>query len=84
MIETIGWIGAVLLAFCGLPQAYETWYRGNANGVNILFLLAWFLGEALTLAYVLPTVTSPPLIFNYTANLIFVGIILKYKLRPRK
>ena len=30
MLDNIGWIGSILLAFCGLPQAIES-YKTNLN-----------------------------------------------------
>lgn len=81
-LEAAGWIGSVLFAICGLPQAIACIRTGNAQGVDGLFLLAWLLGEIFTLIYVWPR-SDWPLIFNYTMNLVFVLIIFKYKLRPR-
>lgn len=82
-METIGWIGSILLAFCGLPQAIESWRTKNSDGLTWSFLLMWGMGEVFTIIYILPK-WHWPLIFNYTANLIFIGIILYYKIKPRR
>ena len=82
-METIGWIGSILLAFCGLPQAIESWRTKNSDGLTWSFLLMWGVGEIFTIIYILPK-WHWPLIFNYTANLIFIGIILYYKIKPKR
>ena len=81
-LELIGWIGSILFAICGLPQAISCYKSGNANGIDWLFLMAWLGGEILTLIYVWPR-SDWPLITNYTINLIFVLIIFRYKMFPR-
>jgi uncharacterized protein with PQ loop repeat len=83
MLDNVGWLGSTLLAFCGLPQALESWKTKNSNGLTWGFLLAWTLGELCTLVYVLPRLDWP-LIFNYSANLIFLGIILFFKIWPKQ
>ena len=82
-METIGWIGSILLAFCGLPQAIESWRTKNSDGLTWSFLLMWGVGEIFTIIYILPK-WHWPLIFNYTANIIFIGIILYYKIKPKR
>lgn len=81
-MDSIGWIGSVLLAFCGLPQAIQSIKTGNSNGLNWGFISAWFGGELLTLAYVIPKMDLP-LLFNYSANIAFLLIIIKYRIWPR-
>lgn len=82
-METIGWIGSILLAFCGLPQAIESFKTKNSDGLTWSFLIMWGVGEIFTIIYILPK-WHWPLIFNYTANIIFIGIILYYKIKPRR
>lgn len=81
-METIGWLGSVLLALCGFPQAVKSWQDGHSRGLSWMFLLMWTFGEILVFVYILPT-GKIPLILNYGINIIFVGVIIKYKLRPR-
>lgn len=81
MNECVGWVGSVLLAFCGLPQAIESWRRGSSEGVAWGFLVMWGFGEIFALAYVIQKFDIP-LIFNYLANLLFLAVIVRYKLRP--
>lgn len=82
-METIGWIGSILLAFCGLPQAIESWKTKNSDGLTWGLLLMWFWGEIFTIIYIIPK-WHWPLIFNYTANIIFLLIIIYYKINPRR
>jgi len=76
LIEIIGWIGAVLLATCGLPQLYHTLKTKNFDGLSITFLLWWLLGEILTFTYVLYVAFKWPLVFNYSLNILIPIIIL--------
>ena len=79
-MDNIGWIGSILMAFCGLPQAIESYKTKSSRGLSWGFLIMWFSGELLTLIYILPKMDLP-LLFNYTANIIFLIIIIYYKLR---
>ena len=82
MIEIIGWTGSALFALCGLPQAVQSTREGHSHGLSWLFLLMWFWGEIFTLCYVWPKMDYP-LLANYLTNLVFVVIILFYKIFPR-
>ena len=82
-METLGWIGSILLAFCGLPQAIESYKQKCSHGLTWGFILMWFSGELLTLAYVIPKLDLP-LLFNYVTNIIFLSIIIYYKINPKK
>lgn len=82
-MENIGWLGSILLAFCGLPQAIESIKTKSSEGLTWGFIGMWFIGEICTFIYILPKMDLP-LLLNYTANIIFLGIIIFYKLLPRK
>ena len=82
-MENIGWLGSILLAFCGLPQAIESIKTKSSEGLTWGFILMWFLGEICTFIYILPKLDLP-LLFNYTANIIFLAIIIYFKLMPKK
>ena len=81
-MELVGWIGAALFAICGLPQALQSLKDGHSKGLNWFFLLAWFGGELLTIVYVFPKMDLP-LLANYFVNMVFLVIMLYYKLFPR-
>jgi len=82
-MEWLGWIGGLLLALCGLPQAVKTFLDGHSDGVSWWFLIMWFVGEVLVLIYIIPS-GQLPLIVNYAVNIIFAAIILKYKIKPKR
>ena len=82
-METIGWLGSILLAFCGLPQAIESIKTKSSAGLTWGFISMWFIGEICTFIYILPKMDLP-LLLNYTANIIFLIIIIWYKIRPGK
>lgn len=81
-MEAIGWIGAALFAICGFPQALQCYKQGHSRGLNWFFLLAWLGGEILTIVYILPKMDFP-LLFNYAVNLIFLFVMLRYKIWER-
>lgn len=79
----IGWIGSIMLAFCGLPQAIESYKTKSSEGLTWGFIGMWFFGEICTFIYIFPRLDLP-LLFNYTANIIFVSVIIYYKLMGNK
>jgi uncharacterized protein with PQ loop repeat len=81
-LTLIGYIGGILLAICGAPQAYLSYKQGHSDGISILFLLLWSFGEIFTLIYIIPKIDIP-LLLNYTSNLFFLLIIWKYKIFRR-
>jgi uncharacterized protein with PQ loop repeat len=82
-MEMLGWLGSILLAFCGLPQAIESYKTKSSDGLTWGFIAMWFIGEIFTFIYILPKMDLP-LMFNYTANIIFLSIIIYFKLYPKK
>lgn len=82
-MEIIGWIGAIAFGLSAVPQAYKSFKEGHSFGISSGLIVLWLIGEIATLIYVWPT-GKLPLIVNYMANLIFVGIIAYYKLFPTK
>ncbi len=83
MLEFIGWLGGILLAICGVPQAYKSWKEGHSDGISWGFIWLWFFGEILVLIYVFPKLLIP-LILNYSLNVIVIMVIIWYKWYPRK
>ena len=84
MIELLGWIGGVLFAICAAPEAWQS-YKLGRTGIHGLTLIIWLSGEIITLAYVmLKHGLDGPLVFNYAMNLVFLSIIIYYKIKPRK
>ncbi|MBN1215509.1 MAG: PQ-loop repeat-containing protein [Candidatus Lokiarchaeota archaeon] len=83
-IEVIGWIGAFLLATCGLPQMYKSIKTKNFQGLSLLFILWWGFGELFTLYYIIEKAFRWPLLFNYMINITVVFVILIFYLRFRR
>lgn len=83
-MKLLGWLGAVFLAFCGMPQAIKSVKDGHAYGLDRKFLLLWTGGEIFTLIAVLGDIPVKYLIFNYGMNLIFLLVIWFYKIFPRR
>lgn len=79
-MNLIGWIGSILLALCGLPIAFEA-FKNKKSDINWMFLLMWGMGEIFTLIYVSSKSDVLPLMFNYGLNILFLSIVLFYKLR---
>jgi len=82
MNETIGWVGNILFALCGLPQVIQTYRTKSAKDLSVLFLWFWFLGEILTFTYILLVdwetgISHFPLYFNYIVNT-FMAMYLIY------
>ena len=82
-MDNFGWLGSILLAFCGLPQAIESYKTKNSDGLTWGFVLMWFVGEICTFVYIIPKMDLP-LLFNYSANIMFLIIIIYYKINPKR
>jgi uncharacterized protein with PQ loop repeat len=81
-METLGYIGSIMLAICGLPQAIESFKTKSSEGLTWGFIGLWFWGEIFTFAYILPKMDLP-LLINYSANIIFLSVIIYFKLFPK-
>lgn len=81
-MEVIGWVGSLAFGLCAIPQALKSMVDGHSEGVSWGLLVLWFIGEVCTLIYVYPK-GHLPLIVNYIMNIIFVAIIIKYKIWRR-
>lgn len=75
----IGYIGSLLLSFCGLPELFRT-IQDKKCHIGYGMLAMWYLGEILMLIYVLPT-NDKPLIINYIANTLIISIMVFFKLK---
>ena len=82
-MEIFGWAGSILLAVCGAPQAHRSFMQKRTVGIAPSFLWMWFLGEVLTLFYILLGRFSLPLAVNYGVNIGFIGIIIYYYYFPK-
>lgn len=80
----IGWIGSLSFGLCGLPQAVKTYRDGHAKGLDTGFLVLWTTGEVFTFAAVIMDAPVPYLLANYILNAIFLVVMWRYKLWPRR
>lgn len=82
ILESIGWIGSMLFAFCALPQLIMVWKQKHARGLSWGFLNMWFWGEVLCFVYVfMQPQLQIPLLSNYFINFGFLLIIILIKWR---
>jgi uncharacterized protein with PQ loop repeat len=81
--ELLGWIGSILFAFCGLPQAIHAFKHKHADGMTWTFILMWLFGEIFTLLYISSKENILPLLSNYILNIIFLLVILYFKIFPK-
>jgi uncharacterized protein with PQ loop repeat len=80
----LGWLGSIMLAFCGLPQAIKTLKDGHSKGLDAFFLLLWTFGEIFTLIAICNTAPNLLyLLFNYGLNIVFLSVIWYYRFFPR-
>ena len=84
MPEIVGWLGAVLLAVCGAPQAFKSFREGHSRGVSPSFLALWLGGE---LCFLYSTIAKLGvvswLVFNYLGNIAFVLVIIYFAIFPK-
>lgn len=78
MIEAVG---SVLLALCGFPEALRA-FRLKRCDIGWGMLLMWLIGELCLVVFALQT-KQHVLLINYFANILFLAVMLFYKLFPR-
>lgn len=77
-MELLGWISAISLSLCGIPQAWRAYKTKTVEGLSDWFIISWSLGEILGVIYVI-SIGSWPLIVNYFVNLIACIVLVKYR-----
>jgi len=73
----IGYLSALFLTVCGIPDVYIGIKTGIVNISNTLLYL-WIIGEALGLIYVIP-LKKTPLILNYSLNVVIISLLILLK-----
>lgn len=82
MISLLGYVSGICVALCGFPETVRT-YRRKQCHLGWGMLLLWFFGEIGLTIYELYSIDpSPPLLLNYILNIIFISIMIYYKV-PR-
>lgn len=83
-MEKIGLIGSILLATCGIPEAYRS-YKNRDCSIGWLMLITWGLGEIFTLGYIVYKLGFlDPLLINYSINILVIGVMIYYKQKGNK
>ena len=78
-MEIISWIGSLLLAMCGLPLAIDVIKTKQCN-ISNSFLAMWGIGELLVAVYTMYK-NENALAFNYVSNIVFISVLLYYKVK---
>ena len=78
-----GWLYSGAFALSALPQSKKSIKEGHADGVANGTLILWALGEFAGVIYGF-SLMQWPIILNCLMNTVFVGIIVWYKVFPRK
>lgn len=81
-METLGWCGAFLLAFCAVPELIRS-TRTKQCSLSWAFLLMWLFGEIFTIIPVIGNSLGAFLIFNYSLNISIILILCFYKWRSK-
>ncbi len=82
-ILLMGWIGSLLLSIFCLAKAWFLFKEKSSDGISWGFLFLWGFGELFGISYVVDKADAP-LIMNYATNILIIGVILYYKINPRK
>jgi len=82
IFEIMGWLGSICLAVCGIPQAWQSYKDKNSDGISWGFVILWAFGEVFALVYVYDKLDLP-LLLNYATNILILGVILYYKVKPQ-
>jgi uncharacterized protein with PQ loop repeat len=81
-MNTLGWVGSVLLALCAVPELYIA-YKTKDSKLSWTFLGMWGGGELLVAIPVCFQIKEPFLMVNYLLNVVFIAIICLYKYRGK-
>jgi len=81
LFALMGWLGSILLASCGIPQAWSSYKDKHSHGMSWAFLLLWAFGELFAMIYVYDKLDLP-MMMNYGTNILILAIMIYYKIRP--
>ncbi|MBU3822115.1 SemiSWEET transporter [Flavobacteriaceae bacterium XHP0103] len=83
LIETIGFIAAILTTVAFLPQVYKTWKTKDVSGLSLPMLFIFFSGVSIWLIYGILK-DSPSMIFANSITIISSFLLLYFKLKYSK
>ena len=81
-VQAFGWVYSLAFALSALPQAIKSHKQGHSSGVADGMMQLWMIGEITGLVYGFG-LWQMPIVFNCALNILFVGVIVYYRLRPR-
>lgn len=75
---TIGYVGAVLVTICMIPQVYTTYKTENVEGLSIYFIVLQILSSICYIIYSIYEKTLPVVISNCATVLLSLILIFLY------
>ena len=83
LIETIGFIAAILTTTAFLPQVYKSWKTKDVSGLSLPMLLIFFIGVSTWFVYGFLK-ESPSMVFANGITIISSFLLLYFKLKYGK
>ena len=81
-VQAFGWTYSLAFALSALPQSIKSHKEGHSKGIADGMLQLWILGEMAGLFYGFGLMEYP-IIFNCALNVLFVSVIVYYRVKPR-
>ena len=70
-------IGSILLALCGVPEAWKC-YKEKKCTISWMMLLMWLVGEICLVIFAIQT-KQYVLLINYFANIAALAVMIRFK-----
>jgi MtN3 and saliva related transmembrane protein len=80
LLETLGFVAAILTTMSFLPQALRIRRLGTAGDVSLVMYLMMFFGQALWLTYAM-VIQSPSMVVANVVSMSFVAWVIAMKLQ---
>ena len=82
-MDALGWMGATLLAFCGVPEMIRA-LKTKQCLLSWGFLFMWGAGEILTLIPVVGKDLGAFLVMNYSVNIAIILVLIYFKIYSKR
>jgi uncharacterized protein with PQ loop repeat len=83
LVNFFSWIGAFILFFRALPQAFKSWKDGHSDGLSPSMLWLWLIGSCFILPHLLYQQDWATSII-YFSNVFAVFIMIWFLYYPQK
>lgn len=84
VFQILGFVGCIAFNIGNIPQGIKMIQEGHCRGISGLTVVIWLVGYVSMLIYSIGMYTGDNLlIMNYLFNLLFVLMIVWYKIFPR-